>query len=339
MTNALLGASEQGGEGSQREGERTDRGEGRRERGEDRRERADRGDSRRERSPQRETGRAPDDARIETANDHAAAAGGTAPVSHSDAPAPQNDTGAADQHPNRPAQEGGERRERRSRDRYGRDRRERAPQGPLGVGSQLPLQNFGPTDDSDQPVPLSVHTSADDARAGAQDRAGESAPVRSYFDRVNQSAAEQAAAPSAISPPEHALPPATQAPKPHMRDQAHSEPPTVPAAPTPTEPLAVAAAPTRQPVPPPAIAVAGMPKVGSYALPVSDLDQLAQQCGLQWVRSDTDRIAAAQAAIAAEVKPIHVPRERVPPVALDVGPLVLVETRRDLRDLKLPFEA
>ena len=60
--------------------------------------------------------------------------------------------------------------------------------------------------------------------------------------------------------------------------------------------------------------------------------------GLQWVNSDADKIAAVQAAIAAEPKPVHVPRERPAPVELDDRPLVLVETRRDLRDMKLPFE-
>jgi ribonuclease E len=51
---------------------------------------------------------------------------------------------------------------------------------------------------------------------------------------------------------------------------------------------------------------------------------------LEWVNSDADRIAAAQAAIAAEPKPVHVPRERSPVVVMDEGPLVLVETRKDL---------
>jgi ribonuclease E len=33
-----------------------------------------------------------------------------------------------------------------------------------------------------------------------------------------------------------------------------------------------------------------------------------------------------------------VPRERKPPLVLDEGPLVLVETRKDLNQVKLPFE-
>jgi ribonuclease E len=33
-----------------------------------------------------------------------------------------------------------------------------------------------------------------------------------------------------------------------------------------------------------------------------------------------------------------VPRERAPAVVLDDGPLILVETKRDLRNMTLPFE-
>jgi ribonuclease E len=57
---------------------------------------------------------------------------------------------------------------------------------------------------------------------------------------------------------------------------------------------------------------------------------VAQGSGLEWVNSNPERIAAVQAAIAAEPKPVHVPRERPPLVILDEGPLVLVETRKEL---------
>jgi ribonuclease E len=42
--------------------------------------------------------------------------------------------------------------------------------------------------------------------------------------------------------------------------------------------------------------------------------------------------------MAAEAKPIHVPRERPAAPQLDAGPLVLVETKRDLAKVELPFE-
>jgi ribonuclease E len=35
---------------------------------------------------------------------------------------------------------------------------------------------------------------------------------------------------------------------------------------------------------------------------------------------------------------VHVPREPKPVIKMDDGPLVLVETRKDLRSMPLPFE-
>jgi ribonuclease E len=75
---------------------------------------------------------------------------------------------------------------------------------------------------------------------------------------------------------------------------------------------------------------ASMPKVQHFSLSLPELQAIAQSSGLEWVNSDANRIAAVQAAIAAEPKPVHVPRERPPLVILDEGPLVLVETRKDL---------
>jgi ribonuclease E len=59
---------------------------------------------------------------------------------------------------------------------------------------------------------------------------------------------------------------------------------------------------------------------------------------LQWVGSDADKVAAAQAAIAAETNPIHVPREPQAAPVPDEGALILVETAKDLGAVKLPFE-
>ncbi len=96
------------------------------------------------------------------------------------------------------------------------------------------------------------------------------------------------------------------------------------------------------PAPAPASAAAArasMPRIGHYALPVAELDSLAQASSLSWVQSNPTRVAEVQAAIAAEPKPVHVPRERPPLVVLDDGPLILVETRRDLQQLAMPFES
>jgi ribonuclease E len=81
-----------------------------------------------------------------------------------------------------------------------------------------------------------------------------------------------------------------------------------------------------------------MPKLQSFVLPLGELAQIAQGSGLDWVNSDASKIAAAQAAIAAEPRPAHVPRVRAPAVVADDGPLVLVETKRDMRNMTLPFE-
>ncbi|NJS35885.1 MAG: hypothetical protein HC765_04685 [Brachymonas sp.] len=89
---------------------------------------------------------------------------------------------------------------------------------------------------------------------------------------------------------------------------------------------------------PAATAKAGMPKIGSFVLPVGDMDAVASGAGLQWVNSNPERIAAVKAQIAAEPKPVRIPRERPPAIVLDDGPLVLVETKRDLRNMVLPFE-
>ena len=83
---------------------------------------------------------------------------------------------------------------------------------------------------------------------------------------------------------------------------------------------------------------AGLPKVQTFELPIAELARIAEGSGLQWVNSDAEKIAAVQAAIAAEPKPIRVPRERPPIAIVDEGPLVLVETRRDLGEMRLPFE-
>jgi ribonuclease E len=82
----------------------------------------------------------------------------------------------------------------------------------------------------------------------------------------------------------------------------------------------------------------GLPKVQTFELPVAQLAQVAEGSGLQWVNSDAQKIAAVQAAIAAEPRPQRVARERPPVVVVEEGPLVLVETRRDLGEMKLPFE-
>ena len=106
------------------------------------------------------------------------------------------------------------------------------------------------------------------------------------------------------------------------------------------EPRAEIAAPAaRERVEAPQPVAALIPQVEPFVLPTSDLQAVAEAAGLQWVNSDAEKIRAAQEAMAREPKPIHVPREPKPVVAVDEGPLVLVETRKDLTQFKLPFES
>lgn len=103
--------------------------------------------------------------------------------------------------------------------------------------------------------------------------------------------------------------------------------------------MASAAPATAPVVAPPPPAPAPAPVVEAFKLPMGELQAIAEGAGLQWVNSDADKIAAAQAAIAAEPAPAPLGREPAPVVVVDEGPLVLVETRKDLSQVKLPFEA
>ncbi len=195
--------------------------------------------------------------------------------------------------------------------------------------------------DADAPLSAEQDESAetmldiDLTAAGTAPQGAEQPARRSYFSAP---AAEEAAPAPQAAAVREALP----VPAPPVEEVAAqaqpvmgAEPPApAPAAPAPAPALApVAAAPVvAQAAPSPA------PQAQAFVLPVDDLAQMAQASGLQWVNSDADKIAAAQAAIAAEPAPVHVPRERPPVPVLDEGPLVLVETRRDLRELQLPFE-
>ncbi|MEO7150405.1 MAG: hypothetical protein ABIX46_01650 [Burkholderiaceae bacterium] len=76
----------------------------------------------------------------------------------------------------------------------------------------------------------------------------------------------------------------------------------------------------------------------AFALPVDSLEAIAKSAGLEWVNSDVEKIRAVQSEMDSQPAPVRVPRERKPVAAVDDGPLVLVETRKDLSQFKLPFE-
>jgi ribonuclease E len=111
-----------------------------------------------------------------------------------------------------------------------------------------------------------------------------------------------------------------------------------PEAPAPTPPIAVTEPAPAQLAAAPAAPAAPAPLAASFVLETDALQAVAEGAGLQWVNSDAEKIRAAQEAMANEAKPVHVARVPKPVAAVDEGPLVLVETRRDLSQVKLPFE-
>ncbi len=202
-------------------------------------------------------------------------------------------------------------RERRSRDRYGRDRRERGDRAERGDGNAQGEQGDAGLQLAENAQAPSLNNAAAAANQGeARNMASEAEAPRApvYEQREPREAREPRA----------------------EREQRQAP------APLAASPVAAPASAVVAAVAPPA--GRPLPTVASYDLPLQDLAQVASSSGLQWVNSNAAKIAEIQAAMAAEPRPVHVPRERPPVVAVDSGPLVLVETQRDLRNMTLPFE-
>ncbi|MDP1530126.1 MAG: Rne/Rng family ribonuclease [Rhodoferax sp.] len=213
--------------------------------------------------------------------------------------------------------ENGAPREKRSRDRYGRDRKPRAE------------RNESPEQPSQEPQ--------------ATEASAEQEPVRKSYFSVPAASSQPdtvVAAPATPTPvavdvtPEPAALPAVVA-TPEVAPAVLVATPVAAVVAAPTPVAAAVAAPVAAA---PAAPTKAMPAVQPFALPLEELAQVAESSGLQWVQSDASKVAMVQSAIAAAPKPVHVPRERAPVPVLDNQPLVLVETKRDLRDQKLPFE-
>ncbi len=201
--------------------------------------------------------------------------------------------------------------EKRSRDRYGRERRPR--------GERTERENT----DAAPSTPTPDETAAEEVM-----------PRKSYFTQSTPEAVQppDAAviaphnvaatdAEAVVASPAMVAPPAADRPRPAMVQPAD------------VAPVQVSAAPVLTPA-----SVLAMPTVQPFTLPLTELAEMAAQSGLTWVNSDAGKVAAVQATIAAEPQPVRVPRERPAVVALDERPLVLVETRLDLRTITLPFE-
>jgi ribonuclease E len=200
-----------------------------------------------------------------------------------------------------PIRREGDERRGRSRDRYGRDRRER-----------------GPRDET------ASSTDEQTAKGRARGSAGEE-PAQQGFEEIREPS--HVAAAVSVSEKEHAFV-ASQTESGAIQQHLVSMGNNPELSPEPTSTLGREFSGV----------ASGLPRIQSFELPVAALAQIAEGSGLQWVNSNAERIAQVQAAIAAEPPPIHVPRERAPVVVVDEGPLVLVETRRDLANTVLPFE-
>ncbi len=204
----------------------------------------------------------------------------------------------------------GEPREKRSRDRYGRDRAPRGDRAEQGERQERPVRE-----------------------APAAQEEAQSEPRKSYFaaeagTSLASSATPAPTAPVAAPVAQVAAPVAVVAP---VAVQAPVQ------APAPVQVVTAPQAPVAAEVAPAAV-TSGMPKLQSFALPMAELAQVAQNSGLNWVNSDAAKIAAVQASIAAEPKPVRVPRERPVVAKAEAAPLVMIETKRDLREMTLPFE-
>jgi ribonuclease E len=224
-------------------------------------------------------------------------------------------TPASNDQPQANPQDDGAPREKRSRDRYGRERKPRGERTE-SVAPQVEPNADEPSQDESAPRKSYFAQPARPADAARQHADfADTTPVTFNRDPVEPSVAVATPVPEAE--------PVAAAPATEVMDLASQSTAELGASSTPAPVIATSV---------------GMPPVEAYVLPLDQLAGIAQQSGLTWVNSDAEKIAAVQTAIAAEPKLVHVPRERPPVVALDNRPLVLVETRLDLRDIKLPFE-
>jgi ribonuclease E len=201
-----------------------------------------------------------------------------------------------------------ERRPRRSRDRYGRDRRDRN-------ANNTQANTSGERDEHNADSAMSAQATGSDT--------AEAMPDQAHHLPLTEQKTSHHSAPSPA--PRHEREPRADHPTPSVAPAPVAAEPTA-AGTTPATPVNGASAPA-----------SGMPKVGAFELPLNELHAIAVQSGLEWINSDTEKVALVAAAIAAEPMPVRAPRERPQHIVVDEGPLILVETRKDLRDLALPF--
>jgi len=235
----------------------------------------------------------------------------------------------------------GERDGRRRRRRGGRDRNDGrtetgAPAETAGLpehpqGQTLPDAPGAASDEAGEAAADAAAPSGEGSEREGGRRRGRGRDRARREPREGESAAEAAAAAEGVSAPIDALPASPESVA--ATEPVAVEVVAVDVTPEPAEPVEA------RPVVPNPAPVATPPVLRPYALPTDELQSIAVAAGLEWVNSDAEKIRAVHEALANEPKPIHVTRQPRPPVVEDLGPLVLVETRKDLSQLALPFEA
>ncbi|KNZ31817.1 MAG: ribonuclease E [Methylibium sp. NZG] len=221
----------------------------------------------------------------------------------------------------------GERGEGRRRGRGGRDRNRRDRVEGAGTPTEGAAETVGdsrPTHDAES-APAFASSGAATVAAAAWGASESPAAVRAV-ESPAESALEAVPEPTPATAPWRAAPAEASVAAEPVLAPAPVKSTSSPAVPTAAPVAAMAASATAQPVAP-------------FVLPVSSLQAVVASSGLEWIGSDAEKVRAVREAMANEPKPLHVPREPKPVVLADDGPLVLVETRKDLSQIKLPFEA
>ncbi len=216
--------------------------------------------------------------------------------------------------------------------RRNRGRRRRGGRG--GRSQDTALENTG-GDAMAPEAQADADTAPDAETVRVTAPAEQAAPVEAATMVAANPAAPELAQPATLQPPAMAendgRPLAATMPAPMEAPAAALEPTP---ADIPVAPQIRTAAPAAAPAQPTVASQHAPPQ--PQPLPVQDLQSVVQAAGLQWVQSDPIRIEQAQRALRQMPAPKHVPRERKPLTVQDEGPLMLVETRKDLPSLQLP---
>ena len=165
-----------------------------------------------------------------------------------------------------------------------------------------------------------VPTLPGDPSAGSH-RTGETADVWESRPQTALPAADTADEAAAAPMP-------ASTPAPASASASLASAPSLSSAPAPVPASAAVVAPVTAAANPPA----------PFALDADRLRAVAEAAGLQWVGSDAGKVQAAQQTLAHEAPPVRAAREPKTVAPVDQGPLVLIETRKDLSQVTLPFE-